>query len=145
MENVNCICTVDILGSVWMVRMCDLDAIPWFRIHNATGRSVSAIRTIDFVNPDTDDRAEYESDAEKVSTVRIILKHEIIHAFLAESGLDENSLVCDCPWPVNEGMVEFFAVQWEKINKAIEHVLGKVLECFLNDETRRNSDGSAQT
>lgn len=44
-----------------------------------------------------------------------VLRHEIIHAFLNESGLAECS-----EWARNEEMIDFFARQIDKINKAIE-------------------------
>lgn len=37
-------------------------------------------------------------------------RHEIIHAFLFESGLAENS-----SWAQNEEMVDFFAIQFPKL------------------------------
>ena len=42
-------------------------------------------------------------------------RHEIIHAFLFESGLAENS-----GWAQNEEMVDFFAIQFPKLLKAFE-------------------------
>lgn len=42
-----------------------------------------------------------------------VLRHEIIHAFLAESGLRSNS-----DWAENEEMVDWFAIQFPKILKA---------------------------
>lgn len=42
-----------------------------------------------------------------------IIRHEIIHGFLFESGLDNCS-----GWAINEEMVDFFAIQFEKIYKA---------------------------
>lgn len=42
-------------------------------------------------------------------------RHEIIHAFLFESGLAENS-----SWAQNEEMVDFFAIQFPKLWKAFE-------------------------
>lgn len=42
-------------------------------------------------------------------------RHEIIHAFLFESGLAENS-----SWAQNEEMVDFFAIQFPKLLKAFE-------------------------
>ena len=39
-----------------------------------------------------------------------ILRHELIHAFLGESGLRSNS-----EWAENEEMVDYFAIQFEKI------------------------------
>lgn len=49
------------------------------------------------------------------------VRHEIIHAFLYESGLDNDSLD-DGAWAVNEEMVDWFAVQFYKIAKAFEKV-----------------------
>lgn len=45
------------------------------------------------------------------------LRHEVIHAFLFESGLSASSLVYEGAWATNEGMVDYFAVMWCKINK----------------------------
>ena len=45
-----------------------------------------------------------------------VLRHEIIHAFLHESGLDWNASPCDC-WAMNEEMVDWLAIQSPKIFK----------------------------
>lgn len=45
------------------------------------------------------------------------LRHEIIHAFLSESGLGSNSNRADC-WAKNEEMVDWIAIQGPKIYKA---------------------------
>lgn len=44
-----------------------------------------------------------------------VIRHEIIHAFLNESGLGENS-----DWARNEEMVDFFARQFPKMLKVFE-------------------------
>lgn len=41
---------------------------------------------------------------------RKVMRHELIHAFLAESGLRECS-----DWAVNEEMVDWFAIQFPKM------------------------------
>lgn len=46
-----------------------------------------------------------------------VLRHEIVHAFLLESGLHECSGEC-VAWAANEVMVDWFARQGEKIYKA---------------------------
>lgn len=51
-------------------------------------------------------------DAESVQ--RKTLRHEIIHAFLHESGLDWSSSPVDA-WATNEEMVDWFALQSPKI------------------------------
>lgn len=53
------------------------------------------------------------------SYVKEVKRHEIIHAFLAESGLDASSGACEC-WANNEEMVDWFAMQGLKIYKAWE-------------------------
>lgn len=52
------------------------------------------------------------------STVR----HEVIHAYLMESGLNGSSNAVDC-WARNEEMVDWFAIQIPKIIKTF-HELG---------------------
>ena len=46
-----------------------------------------------------------------------VLRHEIIHAFLYESGLDVNSL-SGSAWAKNEEMVDWMAIQMPKIYQA---------------------------
>ena len=46
---------------------------------------------------------------------RKVLRHEIIHAFLGESGLRSNS-----DWAENEEMVDWIAIQLPKIYKVFE-------------------------
>ena len=49
-------------------------------------------------------------------------RHEIIHAFLFESGIAENSC-----WATNEEMVDWFARQWHKIDSVIGVVSDTIL------------------
>lgn len=50
-----------------------------------------------------------------------VIRHEIIHAFLYESGLDVNSLEVKS-WAKNEEMVDWMAIQIPKILKAFKEV-----------------------
>ena len=43
-----------------------------------------------------------------------VIRHEVIHAFLFESGLDS------CSWARNEEIVDWIAVQFPKLQKAFE-------------------------
>lgn len=62
-----------------------------------------------------------------------VVRHEIIHAFLSESGLATNSNQSEA-WAVNEEMVDWFAIQSPKIFKVFVE-LG-ILE---NNENSRNN------
>ena len=46
------------------------------------------------------------------------LRHEIVHAFLNESGLKSNSNSVDNAWARNEEMVDWIAIQGQKIYAA---------------------------
>ena len=50
-----------------------------------------------------------------------VLRHEIIHAFLYESGLRENSHSCYA-WAENEEMVDWIAIQIPKILKVYKEL-----------------------
>ena len=59
-----------------------------------------------------------ECDFEDFSVLqRKTLRHEIVHAFLAESGLFNNTYNVDTGWAMNEEMVDWFAIQSPKIFK----------------------------
>lgn len=62
--------------------------------------------------------AEIEQTAETVKNIeeyqKKVTRHELIHAFLYESGLSVSS------WADNEEMIDWLAIQFPKINAAFE-------------------------
>lgn len=52
----------------------------------------------------------------------LVLRHEIIHAFLFETGLGFCS-----DWAINEEMVDYFARNWEKIDKIMNDSINKII------------------
>lgn len=53
------------------------------------------------------------------------IRHEIIHAFLFESGLAESSCSVES-WAVNEEMVDWFAFMNPKIEREVQKVLNQL-------------------
>ena len=51
---------------------------------------------------------------DKEQLIKNVMRHEILHAFLFESGLSENAGFSGC-WATNEEMVDWFAIQSPKI------------------------------
>lgn len=49
------------------------------------------------------------------------LRHELIHAFLNESGLSDSASVPVCAWSKHEEMIDWFAIQSPKIYKAFAY------------------------
>lgn len=58
--------------------------------------------------------AEFEKDESSIDNLewykKKVLRHEIVHAFIHESGLAEN-----CDWARNEELTDWIAIQFEKI------------------------------
>lgn len=65
---------------------------------------------------ETEDGSKNEKDFKNK-----VIRHEILHAFLFESGLRENSGRCSA-WAENEEMVDWFAIQIPKIVKLYEEL-----------------------
>ena len=57
----------------------------------------------------------YMDETEKETYRKRTLRHEIMHAFLNESGLSDSSNRFDGAWAKNEEMVDWFAIQSPKI------------------------------
>ena len=51
-----------------------------------------------------------------------VLRHEIVHAFLYESGLDIETGKYNIGWAINEEMVDWFAIQFHKIEKVYQEL-----------------------
>lgn len=60
------------------------------------------------------------TDKEKKLLVKKTLRHEIMHAFLNESGLQSSSIRYSEAWARNEEMVDWFAIQSPKIFKSFK-------------------------
>ena len=71
---------------------------------------------------DTDDKIIYINNTISEKQQIITMRHELIHSFLYESGLNSCSLSTVGGWAVNEEMVDFFALQWVKINKVFNEL-----------------------
>jgi hypothetical protein len=55
-----------------------------------------------------------------IAKMREACRHEIIHAFLYESGLHDSSARISDGWATNEEMVDWFAIQSPKIYQAMK-------------------------
>lgn len=62
-------------------------------------------------------KQSYDSLRDLVAYQKKVLRHEIVHAFLYESGLWQNSYGSKC-WAQNEEMVDWMAIQTPKIERA---------------------------
>ena len=76
-------------------------------------------------------KQSWDSKRDLVAYQHKVIRHEIVHAFLYESGLDVNSLSGGA-WAKNEEMVDWMAIQIPKILKAFQEA-GIAEEVYSND------------
>ena len=110
--------SIIILGTPWTVKMGSASEYPYLSESNAfMDFSVREIVVRDL-------RVE-EEEIDSLSNVIIAmnrsLRHEIIHAFLYESGLLGNSQMSE-HWALNEEMVDWFAIQTPKIYEVFKQL-----------------------
>lgn len=110
--------TVTILGTDYIVRKEKYDEVSVFGGKGIVGYCDTVLKEIVYCDLRTHpvyekDQAEFVRKSEQSA-----LRHEIVHAFLAESGLRECSLTFEDGWATNEEMVDWIALQGEKIYSA---------------------------
>ena len=74
---------------------------------------------LDFEN---DDRYKNDSANSLKGSKKETLRHEILHAFFFESGLNDSALELEGAWSRNEEMIDWFAIQSPKIYKVYEQL-----------------------
>lgn len=76
------------------------------------------LKRIEVLRLETVEEWKRESKEKIVKREKLILRHEIVHAFFNESGIRDNCACFELPWTMNEEMVDWIANQGEKIHKA---------------------------
>ena len=104
---------VRIMGETWTILEGTEEDYPG--LTGADGYTDTSTRTIVVADMKA---CEGESDAKKnlQGYKKTVLRHELIHAFLYESGLGANTGMVDS-WAMNEEMVDWIAIQAPKIIK----------------------------
>lgn len=106
--------TVNILGTKYEVLRQTINENP--KLESQCGYCDFSVKKIVL---DTFEQAKDDVNAQNNVDVfaNKVLRHEIIHAFLGESGLRGNS-----DWAENEEMVDWIAIQFPKIQKVFEEL-----------------------
>lgn len=106
------------------------------RVINVLGTDIKIVFREKKQDPQLEEMGGYFDSSENLIVVKIpekdknslgnlenwqkkVMRHEIIHAFLYESGLDWSSTPSDA-WATNEEMVDWFAIQSPKIFKLFQ-------------------------
>lgn len=114
--------TINILGTEYTITVKKYEEDEAFERRSIDGYCDSWTKQIVVCDMTTHKQWQYEPQEMAVSAKKETLRHEIIHAFLNESGLADSSVLFDGPWAKNEEMVDWFALQGPKIYKAWQEV-----------------------
>lgn len=103
---------INILGTEYTIHNQNRDENRIFRNNDGYCDTSSKEIFICIFEKEEDSLKDYKSYMNKV------LRHEIIHAFLFESGLSVNS-----DWAYNEEIVDWIAIQFPKLEKVFKEIL----------------------
>ena len=108
--------TVIIMGELWHIKEGTEEEFPG--LIGAGGYTDSSVRTIVIEAAITEcDNPQAKANLEEYK--KTVIRHEIIHAFLYESGLEGNTNDSE-NWAQNEEMVDWIAIQFPKILKLLK-------------------------
>ena len=114
--------TLYVLGTSYKVCRRNYDELSLFKKQSIDGYCDDVKKIICICNLKTHPGYEDETEEYCLKVEKLVLRHEIIHAFLSESGLQTSTLQMDGGWAKNEEMVDWIALQFPKILKAIQTV-----------------------
>lgn len=111
---------IEILGTTYTVRL-NVPVAEDKSLEDRMGYCQPSVQRIAVASLDDIDGWKDESDESKRRITATTLRHEVLHAFMAESGLWSNSLDAGA-WSMNEEMIDWFAIQWPKISKVFSEL-----------------------
>lgn len=114
--------TVNVLGTEYTVIKKKYDEDEAFDRRSIDGYCDGYLKQIVYCDMTTYDGWEHESEETCRACEKQTLRHEIVHAFLHESGLFDCSFRCEDAWTSNEEMVDWIAAQGSKIYTAWQSV-----------------------
>ena len=111
---------INVLGTEYKVIINSYDENAYFKKNDCDGYCDSVNYEIVLCDMKTHPSLENESREYCDKIQRGILRHELVHAFFNESGLQDSAEVYTSAWTKNEEMVDWIAIQFPKILKAFQ-------------------------
>ncbi len=108
---------ISILGTKYTIRFTNYNSDKWMQENSCEGYCDSIMRQIVICDMRTWPNFDIFPVGRCEQAEKNIMRHEIIHAFFNESGLQECTFKVDGAWSKNEEMVDWLAIQYPKIKK----------------------------
>ena len=107
--------TVNVLGTVYKIAIKKYKDDDAFERRSIDGYCDNMLNEIVCCDMTTYKGWEHEAAEYCENSMMQTLRHEIVHAFLFQSGLDQCSGKYEYGWAINEEMIDWIANQGEKI------------------------------
>ena len=111
---------VDVLGTKYAIRRVKNGQDEYMEKMHFGGYCDSREKEIVILDLATVPEWEREATVHIMQQEKETMRHELIHAFLNESGLCWNSFTPEKAWAKNEEMVDWFAIQMPRLLKAFK-------------------------
>ena len=109
---------VDILGTPYIFVLENRKDNPLYESNNSDGYCDSSVHEIHVAIEEPTPKSDMVPNVYR----KAVARHEIVHAFLHESGLSTCSGKYDCGWSMNEEMVDWIALQAPKMAKVFSMI-----------------------
>ena len=109
---------VDILGTRYRIEVHKISNDNYLKDNKFDGYCSEYEKLIVISDVTEKDFFGETTEIERINVEKSILRHEIVHAFLNESGLSANTAQYSCGWAKNEEMVDWISIQIPKIVEA---------------------------
>lgn len=108
---------INILGTEYRIETHKVSEDSYLEEKGLAGYCAECSKVIVVADMSEEKYFPYMDETEKEAYRKRTLRHEIMHAFLNESGLSDSSNQYGGAWAKNEEMVDWFAIQSPKIFK----------------------------
>lgn len=114
--------SVNVLGTEYKIDFVKISECDELKENRWCGSCNKSTHRILVGDPTEEEYFGKLTEEEQTHCIKQTLRHEIVHAFFNESGLQESCLQYNNGWAVNEEMVDWIAIQFPKMQKAFEEV-----------------------
>ena len=109
---------IDVLGTEYAIKIVKVSECDDLKNNKFCALCNNLTHTILLGDASAEEFFGSMTEEEQEIQMKTTLRHEVIHAFLNESGLQDSAARIDAGWARNEEMVDWFAIQSPKIFKA---------------------------
>ena len=109
--------SVNVLGTQYRIEVRKRADEPYM-VENELDGFCSSMDKLIVVSDMSD--CKFATETEKDNYMKHVIRHELVHAFMSESGLADCSSSVNSAWAKNEEMIDWMAFQFPKMAKAFE-------------------------